>query len=68
MADENEQGQAVPLATAITTKELGWPNSNLTIYQLNEEWYFETEAVMKEFGLKKSVESKGYKGWIDNCC
>ena len=42
-ADENEQREAMPLPTPITTIKLGWPHSDLMIYQINEEWYFKTE-------------------------
>ena len=65
MADENGQRLAVQLATPMTTKKLVQLNLEFTIYQLNEEQCFDNEAKMNESGLKKRVEGKGYKSWID---
>lgn len=54
-----------PSAPSLSTKDLGWPNSDLEIYKVSDEWYFNTAAVLEEFGIKKRVDHKGYKITVD---
>ena len=59
------QGDCRPRTPSVSTKDLGWPDSDLKIYKMNDQWYFNTEAVIKEFGIKKRVKYKGYKCTVD---
>jgi hypothetical protein len=41
-----------PVATGITSEQLGWPNSKLELYKMEEQWYFRVDQVLLEFHLK----------------
>jgi hypothetical protein len=53
------------VATGITSEQLGWPNSKLELYKMEEEWYFRVDQVLLEFDLKSHVEKNGFKTSID---
>ena len=51
-------------ATNRSTKDLGWPNSDIPIYVVNDQFYLPLKKVLEEFSLKEHVVKNGYK-YID---
>lgn len=50
-----------PCRTKFTTGNLGWPNSDIPVYSLKDEFYLPLDAVIIEFDLKEHVSKNGYK-------
>ena len=51
-----------PTATDFSTKDIGWPDSNLKIFvDENGEYCFKTSELFEEFGIKRLVDKRGYK-------